>query len=87
MKTKEKTNPMNQEAINEIAKNAYIAELFGKAKSKLIDGIRPCIDEHEAEFRAGVPAEFEYDGHLVRCKLTMTPAPKWSDKEVVIIEK
>jgi len=76
-----------QNIINEIARNTFIAEKFGKVRGDLIREHKQLVNDHEAEFRDGVPAEFEYDGLRIKCKLTMTPSPKWSDKEVVIIDE
>jgi len=73
-----------QEAINEIAKNAYITEHFSKVRGDIVKANRKMIDQYEAEFIDGVPAEFEYEGHTIRCKLVMRPSPKWTAKDCVV---
>ena len=81
-----KMTEAQQAAVNEIARNAFIADRFGKIKGDIVKANKPFIDKHEDAFREGVPAEFEYEGRIVRCKLTMTPSPKWATKEVVVVE-
>jgi len=73
-----------QEIVNEIAKNAFVSEKFGKARSDLVKSHKALVDRYEVELRAGVPAEFEYEGSTIRCKLVMTPSPKWSARDCVV---
>jgi len=73
-----------QEIVNEIAKNAFISEKFGKARGDLVKNHKALVDRYEIELRAGVPAEFEYEGHVIRCKLTLTPSPKWSTRDCMV---
>lgn len=70
-----------QTVVDEIAKNAYAAEIFGKARTDLVKGNKKLVERYESEFRAGVPAEFEYENCVIRCKLVLTPAPKWSVRD------
>jgi len=81
-----KLTEAQQATVNEIARCTYAADRFGKAKTDRIKANKTLVEKCETAFREGVPVEFEYEGRVIRCRLVMTPCPKWSTRDIVLIE-